>query len=149
MEHVWEELLTLCMSRPKKKLSYSNIWFKTSSLIALTKKKLKMPIKVFGYSTSSNDYSKKNRTVFVQTSYWRSNYFESNIEEDFDMKNQFRNKNLPCPLENRDAVCKSYVHSSLRDPSIKRNTADVDFNDKNLDNMRLIQVNDLPDIAQH
>ena len=65
------------------------------------------------------------------------------------MKNQFRIKNLPFPVENADAVCKSYVDSGLNHTSIIRNTAHVDFNDENLDNVRFVKVNSLPAVSQH
>ena len=79
----------------------------------------------------------------------RTNYIEPNTEADIDIKNQFKIKNLPCPQENSDAVCKSYVDSRLNDPSIIRNTAHVDFNEKNLDNVRFVQVNSLPAVREH
>ena len=78
-----------------------------------------------------------------------TNYNESNIEEDIDMKNQFKITNSPCPVENSDAVCKGYVESGLKDPSIIRNTAQVDFNDKNLDIVRFVKVNSLPAVREH
>ena len=34
----------------------------------------------------------------------RTNYIESKIEEDIDLKNQFKIKNLPFPQEISDAV---------------------------------------------
>ena len=49
----------------------------------------KMPTNVFGNSRcSSHDNGKKiDTTSFVQKPYSRTNYIESNIEEDEDMKN--------------------------------------------------------------
>ena len=48
-----------------------------------------MPNNVFGNSSSSNDKGHKNDTsLFVQKPYLRKNYFETNIEEDIDLKNQ-------------------------------------------------------------
>ena len=46
-----------------------------------------MPINVFGNS-SNNSEQKIDISLFVQKSYLRSNYIESNIEEDIDLKNQ-------------------------------------------------------------
>ena len=43
-----------------------------------------MPINVFG--NSSNDNNKIDTSLFVQKPYLRSNYIESNIEEDIDLK---------------------------------------------------------------
>ena len=81
--------------------------------------------------------------------YLRTNYIESGIEEDIDMKNQFKNENLPCPQKNSDAVCGSYVDSGLNDPSLIRNTAHVEFNEKKLDNVRSVRVNSLPTLRKH
>ena len=44
---------------------------------------------------------------------------------------------------------KSYVDSRWNDPSIIRNTAHVDFNDKNLDNVRFVKVKSLPAVREH
>ena len=52
---------------------------------------------------------KIDTSLFVQIRYLRANYIESFMDEDIDMKNQFGIWNLPCPIENTDAVCKSYV----------------------------------------
>ena len=79
----------------------------------------------------------------------RTNYTESNIEENIDMRNKFRFKKLPSPQENSEAVCKSYVDSGLNDPSIIRNTTHVDFKDKKLDKFRFIKVNSMPAIGEH
>ena len=65
------------------------------------------------------------------------------------MKIQFKTKNSPCPHENSDAVCESYVDNGLDDPSIKRNTAHVNFNDENLDKVRFAKVNSLPALREH
>ena len=37
----------------------------------------------------------------------------------------------------------------MNDPSIIRNTAHVGFNEKNLDNVRFVQVNSLPAVREH
>ena len=61
-----------------------------------------MPINVFGNSFSSYDSGNKiDTSLFVQKPYLRANYVESNIEEDTDLKNQFRIKNLPDPISIR------------------------------------------------
>ena len=49
---------------------------------------LNMPINVFGNS-SNNSENKIDTSIFVQKPYLRTNYIESNIEEDIDLKNQF------------------------------------------------------------
>ena len=47
-----------------------------------------MPVNVFGNSNSNNSHNKIDTSLFVQKSYLRHNYMESNIEEDIDLKNQ-------------------------------------------------------------
>ena len=108
-----------------------------------------MPINVFGNSSSSYDNNKIDTSSFVQKSYLRTNYIESNIEEDIDLKNQYRIKNLPDPTEIQDACSKKYVDSLFNHPTIIKNTAHVDFNDKNLDNVRFVKVNSMPAVGEH
>ena len=107
-----------------------------------------MPINVFGNSSNNSDH-KIDTSLFVQKPYLRTNYIESNIEEDIHLKNQFKIKNLPCPQENSDAVCKSYVDNLFNDSSIVKNNAHIDLNDRNITNARFIQVNQLPQIDCH
>ena len=60
-----------------------------------------MPINVFGNSSSSIDNGNKiDTSIFVQKQCLRTNYVESNIQDDTDMKNVFKIKNLPCPFVN-------------------------------------------------
>ena len=109
-----------------------------------------MPINVFGNSPFSHDNGNNiDTSLFVHKPFLRTKYIESDIEENIDLKNQFRIKNLPFPVKNTDAVCKSYVDSGLNHPSIIRNTAHVDFNDENLDNVRFVKVNSRPAVSQH
>ena len=107
-----------------------------------------MPINVFGNSSNNSD-NKIDTSLFVQKPYLKHNYIEANIEEDINMKNQPKIKNLPCPQENSDAVCKSYVDNLYNDPSIVKNNAHVDLNDRNITNARFIQVNQLTQIDSH
>ena len=79
----------------------------------------------------------------------RTIYIEGKSEEYIEFKNHFKIKNLPCPIENSVAVCKSYVDSGLNNPSMIRNTAHVDFNDKDLDNVRFVKVNSLLAVGDH
>ena len=154
-----------------------------------------MPINVFGNSSSSFDNGDKiDTSLFVQKPYLRTNYLEANIEEEIDLKNQYRNRNLPDPISIRESASKTYfdhaiifrVNESLllrlrrdaiskldepgyilldstvtsprttldiptkiyvvnkfNDPSIIRNTAHVDFNDKNLDNVMFVKANSM------
>ena len=57
-----------------------------------------MPINVFGNSNSNDNGNKIDTPLFVQKPYLRTNFIESNIEEDIDLKNQYRIKNLPDPI---------------------------------------------------
>ena len=72
-----------------------------------------MPINVFGNSSHDNN-NKIDSSLFVQKPYLRTNYIESNIEEDIDLKNQYRIKNLPDPLSIREAASKNYVDNLFR-----------------------------------
>ena len=110
---------------------------------------LKMPINVFGNSSSSYDNKKIDTWLFVQKPYLRTNYIESNIEEDIDIKNQYRIKNLHDPISKREAASKNYVDNLFNDPSIIKNNAHIDLNDRNITNARFIQVNQLPQIDSH
>ena len=108
-----------------------------------------MPINVFGNSNSNDNGSKIDTSLFVQKPYLKHNYIEANIEEDIDLKNQFRIKNLPDPISIREPASKIYVDNLFNDPSIIKNTAHVDFNDKNLDNVRFVKVNSMPAVGEH
>ena len=110
-----------------------------------------MPINVFGKSSSSHDNGNKiDTSLFVQKPYLRTNYIEADIEEDIDLKNQFiRMKNLPHPISIREAASKNYVDNLFNDPSILKNNAHIDLNDRNITNARFIQVNQLPQIDSH
>ena len=107
-----------------------------------------MPINVFGNS-SNNSEQKNDTSLIVQKPYLRTNYIESNIEEDIDLKNQFRIKNIPDPISIREAASKNYVDNLFNDPSIIKNNSHIDLNDRNITNARFIQVNQLPQIDSH
>ena len=61
-----------------------------------------MPINVFGNS-SNNSERKIDTSLFVQKPYLRTNYIESNIEENIDLKNHTELKNylILLALENQ------------------------------------------------
>ena len=104
-----------------------------------------MPINEFGKSSSSNiNGNKIDTSLFVQKHYLRTNYIESNVEEDNNLKNQNRIKTLPDPTGIREAASKNYVDNLFNDPSILKNTAHIDLNDRSITNARFIQVNQLP-----
>ena len=108
-----------------------------------------MPIILFGNGNSNNSENRIDTSLFAQKPYLRSNYIEANIEENIDLKNQYRIKNLPDPINNREAASKNYVDNLFNEPSIIKNTTHVDFNDKNLDNVRFVKVNSKPAVGEH
>ena len=78
-----------------------------------------MPINVFGNSSSSYDNGNKiDTSLFVQKPYLRTNYSESNLEEDINLKNQNRTKKLPGPISIREAASKNFVDDKFNDPNI-------------------------------
>ena len=107
-----------------------------------------MPINVFGNS-SNNTNNKIDTSLFVQKPYLRTNYLESNIEEDIDLKNQYRIKNLPDPINIQHACTKNYADNLFNDPSIVKNNTHIDLNDRNITNCRFLSVNQLPQIDSH
>ena len=107
-----------------------------------------MPINVFGNSTNNSD-NNIDTSLFVQKPYLRHNYIEANIEEDIDLKNQYRIKNLPDPTSIGEAASKNYVDNLFNDTSIVKNTEHIDLSDPNITNARFIQVNQWPQIDSH
>ena len=99
-----------------------------------------MPINVFGNSSNNSD-NKIDTSLFVQKPYLRTNYIEANIEEDINLKNQYRIKNLPDPLSIAEACSKNYVDNSKDESSLVRNNQDNDFNNNNLTNINSITLN--------
>ena len=98
-----------------------------------------MPINVFGNSPNNSD-NKIDTSLFVQKPYLRTNYIESDIE-DIDLKNQFRIKNLPDPINIKEACSKNYVDNLFNDLSIVKNNKDNDFGNYNLTNINSITLN--------
>ena len=109
---------------------------------------LNMPINVFG-NPSKNSDNKIDTSLFVQRPYLRTNCIESNFEESIDLKNQFRIKILPDLISIREAASKNYVKKFFNDPSIVKNNAHIDFNDRNITIARFFQFNQLPQIESH
>ena len=107
-----------------------------------------MPNNVIGNSSNDNG-NKIDTSLFVQKPYLRTNYIESNIEEDLDLKNQYIIKNLSDPISIREACSKDYVDNLFNDPIISKNTAHIDLNGRNITNARFIQVIQLPQIDSH
>ena len=107
-----------------------------------------LSINVFG--NSSKNYEKLiDTSLIVQKPYLRAIYIEANFEEDIDLKNQYRIKNLPHPICIREATSKSFVDNKCNDPSIRLNTGHVDFDHKNLNNVRVFKVSSLAAIPEH
>ena len=77
-----------------------------------------MPRTVFGNSNSNDNGNEIDTSLFVRKPFLRTNYIEANIEEDFDLKTQFRIKNLPDPISIREACSKNYVNNLFNDPSL-------------------------------
>ena len=107
-----------------------------------------MPINVFGNSSNSSD-NKIDTSLFVRKLYLRTKYIEAIIEEYIDLKNHYRNKNLPDPISIREPVSKHYFDYLFNDPSIVKNNAHIDLKDGNITNARFIQVNQWPQIDSH
>ena len=108
-----------------------------------------MPIEVFVNSNSNDNINKIDTSLFVQKAYLRSNFNESNVEEDIDFKNQYRIKNLPDPISIREAASKTYIDNKFNDSNILKNTSHIDLNGRSTTNARFIQVNQLPQIDSH
>ena len=89
------------------------------------------------------------QVFFLQKPYLRTNYVETNIEENIDLKNEYKIKNLPNPTNIQDACSKNYVDQIYNDPSIIKNTTHIDLNDRNITDARFIQVNQMPQIDSH
>ena len=85
----------------------------------------------------------------MQKPYLRTNYIEAKIEEDIDLQNQYKIKNLPDPISTREAASRTYVDNLFNDPSIIKNNAHKDLNDRNITNARFTQVNQIPQIDSH
>ena len=107
-----------------------------------------MTINVFGSSQNNSD-QKIDTSLFVKRPYLRTTYIESNFEEDIDLKNQFRIKNLPDPISIREPTPKHYDDNIFNDPSIVKNTEHIDLNDRDITNARFIQDNQWPQIYSH
>ena len=100
-----------------------------------------MTMNVFGNSNSNNSGNKIDRSLVVQKPYLRSNYIEANIEEEIDLKNQFRIKNLLHPISIREPTSENYVDNIFKNY--------VDFNDVKLENIKFVKVNYQTAVNEH
>ena len=89
-----------------------------------------MPINVFGNSSNISE-NESDTSLFERKPHIRTNYIESNIEEDIDFKNRNGIKNLKDPFRIRDVCSKIYVDSIFK--SI------IDFKDVNEKKQNLIK----------
>ena len=85
-----------------------------------------MPINVFGNSNSNDNNNNIDTSLFVQKSYMRSNYIETDIDHDINLKNQYKIINLPEPTSDKDGVNEIYIDNKIAD-IIKRNIHNDDF----------------------
>ena len=102
-----------------------------------------MPINVIGKSSNISD-NKIDTSLFVQKPYLRSNYIEANIEEDIDLKNHYKIKNLPNPTNLYDACNKNYIDNIIDELSLVRNNKDNDFGNYRFTNIHSITLNNEP-----
>ena len=74
----------------------------------------KMPINVFG-NTSNNSKKRTDTSLFVQKPYLRNEnlHIESHKKIDRDIKNQYRIRNLPDYLNNKEAAAKNMLITNL------------------------------------
>ena len=71
-----------------------------------------MTINVFGNSSHQGN-NKIDTSLFVKKPHLRSIYIESDAEEDLDLKNQYRIKNVPFPITIHEAASKDYVDAAV------------------------------------
>ena len=62
----------------------------------------------------------------MQRSYLRSNYIESDLDHDINIKSQYRILNLPDPINDKDGINKIYIETKIAD-IIKRNNQNKDY----------------------
>ena len=99
-----------------------------------------MPINVFGNSNSNDNNNKIDSSIFVKKSYLRSNYIETDIDHDINLKNQYRIINTLQPINDNDIVNKIYIDNKIADINRKniQNDDYISFLDN--DNIEYILV---------
>ena len=78
----------------------------------------------------------------------RTNYTESNSEEDIDMKNQLTIKNIEDPISITESASKHYADNLLNDPN-KKNTDHVDYENHNFDIVIFFNVTSYAAVGEH
>ena len=106
-----------------------------------------MPVSVFS-SKSQKVENKPDVSSFVQNPDLRTNFLEKKFAKDIDMKIQFKNIFLHNPFDSQDVVEKSYVHDMENNHIVTGNTKPVEFNDKNVDNVRFDKLNSPPAVRE-
>ena len=89
-----------------------------------------MQIRLFGCSSSCTSNS-LDTSLFVRKPFSRIKYFESKIEEDIDMRNQYTMIKIPILVDDREAASKVFVDIKHNNASIVKNTGHANFDDKN------------------
>ena len=100
-------------------------------------------------NSSNISESKIFTSLFVQKPYLKTKEMESNIEEDFDMKNQSRIKHVKGPVSIGEAASKKYVGNFFNKHGILKKTGYVDSSDNKLDNVRFVKINSMPAVGEH
>ena len=96
---------------------------------------------MFGNSSSNKNDNRIDTSFFVQKPFLRTNYIEANIEEDLDMKNRYRIKNLPDPIGIREPASENYVDKVFR--------KNIDSNDVKLENIKIEKIDYQPAVNEH
>ena len=99
-----------------------------------------MPINVFGNSSRDNN-NKIDTSLFVQKPYLRTNYLESNIEEDIDLKINIELRIYLILLAYEKQLPKIMLTIYLKN--------DIDFNDAMLENIKFVKVNYQSSVDEH
>ena len=59
--------------------------------------------------SSNNSQNKFHTSLFVQKRCFKTNYIESSVEDDIDLRNQYRTENLPDPIRIREACSNKQI----------------------------------------
>ena len=103
-----------------------------------------MPINVFGNSSNNNNDNKIDTSLFVKKPCLRTNYIEANIEEDTDLKKQYKIKNLIDPINLHDACNKKYIDNTINESSLLRLDPNEKLDMNNQDSILLNSTKTLP-----
>ena len=97
-------------------------------------------------SSSRKFESKLDTSSFGQKPYIRTG---SNIEEDIDMKTQTKIINTPNPVAFTEAATKFYLDKKSNDPSKRKSSVHVNFNEKKPDNVHFKKLNSSSAKSEH